>query len=126
MTVYAKIEDNKLVTAYNGYNGIIGLADSPELCLANGFTAYEEDENGLTLIDKYFAGSCKIIDGALTDISQTSDYKAKVKAETKKQIQEKYKSIMDKYVCAKVKRDLFETAEYQSMITDMYAEIGAL
>lgn len=74
MTVYAKIEDNKLVTAYNGYNRITGLADSPELCLANGFTAYEEDENGSTLVDKYFGGSYQIIDGVLTDISQTPEY----------------------------------------------------
>lgn len=121
MTVYAKIENNNLITAYNGYNGIIGLADSVELCLANGFTAYTEDE-----VSGYFSGTHKIIDGVLIDISQTSDYKSKQKSKAKKQIQEKYKSIMDEYVCAKVKRDLFETAEYQSMITDMYAEIGAL
>ena len=56
MTVYAKIENNKLITAYNGYNGVIGLADSPELCLVNGFTAYTEEQ-----ISGYFAGTHAII-----------------------------------------------------------------
>ena len=69
MTVYAKIENNKLITAYNGYNGIIGLADSAELCEANGFTAYTEDE-----ISGYYAGTYKIIDGALVDISTSQEY----------------------------------------------------
>lgn len=69
MTVYAKIENNKLITAYNGYNGITGLADSPELCLANGFTAYTEEE-----ISGYYANTYQIIDGVLTDISNTPEY----------------------------------------------------
>jgi len=121
MTVYAKIENDKLITAHNGYNGIIGLADSSELCLANGFTAYTEEE-----VSGYYAGTYQIIDGVLTDITNTAEYKNKVKKEKKKNIQDRYKNIMDKYVCAKIKQDLFETAEYQSMIDDMYAEIGAL
>ena len=91
MTVYAKIENNKLITAYNGYNGITGLADSPELCLANGFTAYTEEE-----VSGYFAGTHQIIDGVLTDITDTPEYlaeqeaKAKAirKAEIKKEIDE--------------------------------------
>lgn len=70
MTVYAKIENNKLICASNGYNGITGLADSPELCLANGFTAYTEEE-----VSGYFAGTHQIIDGVLTDITSTSEYK---------------------------------------------------
>src|SRR5574344_641221 len=75
MTVYAKIENNKLVTAYNGYNGITGLADSPDLCLANGFTAYTEEE-----ISGYYAGTHKIIDGVLTNITSTPEYIAEQKA----------------------------------------------
>lgn len=74
MTVYAKIENNKLITAYNGYNGITGLADSVELCLENGFTAYTEEE-----ISGYFAGSYQIIDGVLTDISNTPEYIARAR-----------------------------------------------
>src|SRR5574344_1026721 len=69
MTVYAKIENNELITAYNGYNGVVGLADSVELCLANGFTAYTEEE-----VSGYFAGSYQIIDGVLINISQTPEY----------------------------------------------------
>jgi hypothetical protein len=121
MTVYAKIENDKLITAYNGYKGITGLAANPELCLANGFTAYTEEE-----ISGYFSNSHQIIDGVLTDIRETTDYINEQKDKSKKEIQEKYKNIMNEYVCAKVKRDLFETEEYQSMITDMYNEIGAL
>ena len=71
MTVYAKIENNKLITAYNGYNGITGLADSPELCLANGFIAYTEEQ-----VSGYYAGTHQIIDEVLVDISDTDEYKA--------------------------------------------------
>lgn len=78
MTVYAKIENNKLVTAYNGYNGVIGLADSIELCLSNGFTAYTEEE-----ISGYFGGTHQIIDGVLTDITNTVEYIAEQKKQKK-------------------------------------------
>lgn len=81
MTVYAKIENNKLITAYNGYNGITGLADSPELCLVNGFTAYTEEE-----ISGYFAGTHQIIDGVLTDISETAEYIAEQELKEKTRI----------------------------------------
>lgn len=76
MTVFAKIENNELITAYNGYNGIIGLADSPELCLENGFSAYDEE-----IISKYFAQQAKIQDGNLIDITDTEEYKAKIAKE---------------------------------------------
>lgn len=75
MTVYAKIENNELITAYNGYNGVIGLADNPDLCLANGFSAFTEDE-----ISGYFAGSYVIVNGKLQDVSSTDEYKIKQKA----------------------------------------------
>lgn len=71
MTVFAKIENNKLITAYNGYNGITGLADNIELCEDNGFTAYTEEQ-----ISGYYAGTYQIIDGVLTDISNTPKYLA--------------------------------------------------
>lgn len=77
MTVYAKIENDTLITAYNGYNGITGLADSPTLCLANGFSAYAEDE-----INGYFSGTYKIVDGVLTNIVSTSEYIAKQKKQS--------------------------------------------
>src|SRR5574344_292518 len=78
MTVYAKIENNKLITAYNGYNGITGLADSPTLCEANGFKAYTEEE-----ISGYYAGTYKIVDGVLTDITSTPEYIAEQLAKAK-------------------------------------------
>lgn len=121
MTVYAKIENGKLITAYNGYNGITGFADNIEVMIANGFQSYTEEE-----IAGYYAGIYKIINGILTDISNTNEYKNQYKNEMKKIIKDKYKDIMNEYVCAKVKQDLFTTAEYQTMINDMYAEIGAL
>lgn len=77
MTVYAKIENNKLICASNNL-GITGLADSPELCEANGFTAYTEEE-----ISGYFAGNYEIIDGVLTDISETPEYIAEQEAKAK-------------------------------------------
>ena len=63
MTVYAKIENNKLITASNNL-GITGLADSAELCLANGFSAYTEEE-----ISGYYGGTYQIIDGILRIIT---------------------------------------------------------
>lgn len=71
MTVFYKIENNKLITAYNGYNGVTGLADNPELCIANGFVEGTEEE-----IAGYFGGTHQIIDGVLIDISQTPEYMA--------------------------------------------------
>lgn len=73
MTVYAKIENGELITAYNGYNDITGLADNPDISISNGFTAYTEEE-----IAGYYAGSQEIINGILTDISNTDSYKAKI------------------------------------------------
>src|SRR5574344_2543357 len=78
MTVYAKIENNKLICASNGYNCITGLADSPTLCEANGFKAYTEEE-----ISGYFAGTHKIIDGVLTEITSTPEYIAEELAKAK-------------------------------------------
>lgn len=76
MTVYAKIENGQLITAYNGYNNIAGLADSPELCLTNGFNAYDETE-----ISGYFAGTHQIINGEIVDITETFGYQAKILSE---------------------------------------------
>jgi len=69
MTTYAKIENGQLITAYNGYNGIIGLADNIDLMTANGFIAYDEE-----LISKYFSGQLEIKDNTLVDISDTPEY----------------------------------------------------
>lgn len=85
MTTYGKIENNKLITASNNL-GITGLADSPELCKANGFTDYTEAE-----ISGYFSGSHQIVDGVLTDITDTTDYKNKIKKEKKSSITSEYK-----------------------------------
>lgn len=85
MTAYAKIENNKLVPASNDM-GITGLADSVELCLANGFTAYTEEE-----ISGYFVGTHQVIDGVLTDIRNTSEYIANKKTENKKALVQEYK-----------------------------------
>jgi hypothetical protein len=55
---------------------------------------------------------------------QTPEYTQSQKDLQINSIQEKYKGIMNEYICAKVKRDLFETEEYQSMLEDMYNEIS--
>lgn len=79
MTVYAKIENNKLITAYNGYNGITGLADNPQLCLTNGFTTYTEEE-----IAGYYAGYMELLsDGSLKDLRMDETYIAKQLASIK-------------------------------------------
>lgn len=79
MTVYAKIENGQLITAYNGYNGIAGLADSIELCLENGFVEYDE-----SVISGIFAGTHQIINDEIIDITETPEYQAKILAEEKK------------------------------------------
>ena len=88
MTVYAKIENNKLICASNNL-GITGLADSPSLCEANGFTAYAEEE-----ISGYYAGSHQIIDGVLTDITTTPEY---IAIQLQKLKETTYYNIISKY-----------------------------
>lgn len=70
MAVYAKIENGKLLTAYNGYNGIACLANSPEICLENGFIAYDEE-----LVAKYHANMAIIQGNQVIDITDTDEYK---------------------------------------------------
>lgn len=88
MTVYAKIENNELVCASNNL-GITGLADSSELCEANGFTAYTEEE-----VSGYYVGTHQIIDGVLTDITGTTEYIVEQLNKTKQQT---YYNITSKY-----------------------------
>lgn len=78
MTVYAKIENGQLITAYNGYNNIAGLADSAELCLENGFSEYDE-----TVISGLFAGTHQIVNDEIVDITNSTEYQAKILAEQK-------------------------------------------
>ena len=124
MTVYAKIENNKLITAYNGYNGITGLADSPELCLANGFTAYTEEQ-----ISGYFAGTHQIIDGVLTDISQTPEYiaeqKAKNNAIIKQDILKQLREIDAKSIRALRDGDTAYIAKYKAQAQDLREQLNA-
>ena len=98
MTVYAKIENNELICASNNL-GITGLADSPELCLENGFTAYTEEE-----ISGYYAGRHQIINGFLTDITDTTEYIVEQLNKTKQQI---YYNITSKYDQA-IKNGIFK------------------
>src|SRR5574344_547593 len=93
MTVYAKIENGQLVTAYNGYNGVIGLADNVDLMLQNGFKPFDE-----TLISKYFIGQAKIIDEVLVDITDTDEYKKeKLEKEKQTKLQKVYSASTKKY-----------------------------
>ena len=80
MTVYGKIENGQFITAYNGYNGIIGFADNIELMLANAFKPYEDD-----LVSKYYAKMAEIQGDELVDITGTEEYKTKIAAEKEKQ-----------------------------------------
>ena len=124
MTVYAKIEDDKLITAYNGYNGITGLADSPELCLANGFTAYTEEE-----ISGYFAGTHQIVNGILTDISNTTEYiaeqKAKNNAIIKQDILKQLSEIDAKSIRALRDGDTAYIAQYKAQAQDLREQLNA-
>ena len=124
MTVYAKIENNKLITAYNGYNGITGLADSPELCVANGFTAYTEEE-----VSGYFAGTHQIVNGILTDISNTTEYiaeqKAKNNAIIKQDILKQLSEIDAKSIRALRDGDTAYIAQYKAQAQDLREQLNA-
>ena len=124
MTVYAKIENNKLVTPYNGYNGIIGLADSSELCLANGFVAYTEEE-----VSGYFAGTHQIVNGILTDISNTTEYiaeqKAKNNAIIKQDILKQLSEIDAKSIRALRDGDTAYIAQYKAQAQDLKEQLNA-
>jgi hypothetical protein len=117
MTVYAKIENNKLITAYNGYNGVIGLADSTELCLVNGFTPYTEDE-----ISGYYTGTHKIVDGVLTDITNTPEYIAKELAKAKEAKMQENATKRDEHLLAGVvyKDVLFDSDTDQKINLQFY------
>lgn len=78
MTVYLKDENGFLISAQNGYNGVIGLADSPELCLANGFFAADETEYA-----RYLAGQMTYANQVFTDITSTPEYIAEQESKTK-------------------------------------------
>lgn len=119
MTVYAKIEDNKLITAYNGYNGVTGLADSPELCLANGFTAYTEEE-----VSGYYAGTHQIIDGVLTDITTTAEYIAEQKAKAETRLFTEARECIEKLLTYKLLYPAQATI-YQNAIDTRYAQLDA-
>ena len=123
MTVYAKIENNKLICANNNL-GIPGLADSPELCLSNGFTPYTEEQ-----ISGYFAGTHQIIDGVLTDISQTPEYiaeqKAKNNAIIKQDILKQLSEIDAKSIRALRDGDTAYIAQYKAQAQDLREQLNA-
>ena len=124
MTVYAKIENGQLITAYNGYNRITGLADSVELCLNNGFTAYTEEE-----ISGYFGGTHQIINGILTDISNTTEYiaeqKAKNNAIIKQDILKQLSEIDAKSIRALRDGDTAYIAQYKAQAQDLREQLNA-
>ena len=124
MTVYAKIENGQLISAYNGYNGVTGLADSVELCLANGFTAYTEKE-----VSGYFAGTHQIVNGILTDISNTTEYiaeqKAKNNAIIKQDILKKLSELDAKSIRALRDGDTAYIAQYKAQAQDLREQLNA-
>ena len=124
MTTYAKIENNKLITAYNGHNNITGLADSPELCLANGFNAYTEEE-----VSGYYAGTHQIVNGILTDISNTTEYiaeqKAKNNAIIKQDILKQLSEIDAKSIRALRDGDTAYIAQYKAQAQDLREQLNA-
>jgi len=128
MGVYAKIEYNnnlqkyELIPAYNGYNGIVGLAESPELCLANGFTEYTTDE-----ISGYNSGS-HIINAELQleDISSNVDYITAQKNLRKSQLAKEYASKFSEFDTMwsrNVNLGKKTTAQYTTARSAMQAEL---
>ena len=91
------IKDNKVFATHENYQTIENLY--PDCVVVILDKVYE--------LDYEFSGE------ELIEISN-----AKIKA--------KYKKVMDEYVYAYVKRTLFNTPEYQSVLNDMYAELEAL
>lgn len=102
MSVYLKLENGELISAQNGYNGVVGLADSVELCSANGFVAYNEAE-----YTQYLAGQRELMpDGTLRDLTQDASYIAdrkskRITEESEKWAQEerKYMQLISKTNC---------------------------
>ena len=123
MTVYAKIENNELICASNNL-GITGLADSPELCLANGFTAYTEEEIG-----GYFAGTHQIVNGVLTDISNTTEYiaeqKVKNNAIIKQDILKQLSEIDAKSIRALREGNTERIAQYEAQAQKLREQLNA-
>ena len=123
MTVYAKIENNKLICASNNL-GITGLVDSPSLCEANGFTAYMEEE-----VSGYFAGTHQIIDGVLIDISNTPEYiaeqKAKNNAIIKQDILKQLDQLDAKSIRALREGNTERIAQYEAQAQDLREQLNA-
>ena len=123
MTTYAKIENNKLICASNNL-GITGLADNVELCLANGFTAYTEEE-----ISGYYAGTHQIIDGVLTNISQTPEYiaeqKLKENAIIKQDILKQLSEIDAKSIRALRDGNATYITQYEAQAQDLREQLNA-
>lgn len=64
-----------------------------------------------------------IIEGVFTDISSTPEYIEQQRANQVCCIHNKYKNIINNYIQAKVKRDMWQDEDYQSMLGDMCTEI---
>ena len=116
MTIYAKIENNKLICASNNL-GITGLADSAELCEANGFTAYTEEQ-----VSSYYVGTHQIIDGVLTDITGTPEYIAEELAKAKEAKLQENATKRDEHLLAGVvyKDILFDSDTDQKINLQFY------
>lgn len=132
MTVYAKIENGQIITAYNGYNGIIGIANNIDLMTANGFKPFDEE-----IISKYFAGQAEIQADALVDITETDEYKAKVTVQEnlikKADLQAKIEELDKKRVRAGFEPAIKDEASgqtwleyYTSQIQDLREQISQL
>lgn len=55
---------------------------------------------------------------------QDTDYIGQEKEKQIESIKSNYKNIMNDYVCAYVKRTLWNDSQYQSMVTDMINEMS--
>ena len=86
MTIYLKeLKNGELISAQNGYNGVTGLADSPELCLANGFFAADELEYA-----RYLVGQMTYANPIFIDLTTTPKYIADKKSSQIENLTEQY------------------------------------
>jgi len=121
MIVYAKEINGKLIPAQNGYDGITGLADSPELCIANGFLPFDAGD-----FAKLQVGMAAYSSGVITDISETATYINSQKAIRKSAIVSEYKDLfkeLDITYSGKVSRGAATASAYTSARTALQLEL---
>ena len=120
MTYYIKIEGNKIVAKYQYIENQIGSLEIANDCLENGFSSCTEDE-----MADYIAGSYAIIEGVLTDISETPEYLAKQVIKSNIAALGTFTQTLDTKTNNKVIHEFMLDAEYLINAVDFVAQTNS-